>query len=391
MKNLKIVPGIIVLMFITIMQSYGAETDKVITLDNLANVQKYFRSIHIMAMLLLGFGFLMVFVKKYGRTAITATYLLVALAIPLYFLKDSLGILGHASSDIDRIILAEFAGAGLLIATGAVLGRLKLSQYILLGLLFIPAYAFNEWLLLDGGFNIIAQGSFLDTGGSIVIHAFSAIFGFGTIFSLTSEKEYKTNIETDSTSDRFSLLGSMVLWVFWPSFCAALVPTELIPQTVVNVFIALSGSTLATYFASIIFRKKFSVTDIANATLAGGVAIGAASAFASPLSSFIIGALAGILSTFGFAVLQDKIQSKTKKTDSCGVLYLHGLPGLLGGFSVFFAVNEINVRSQLIGIVITIVVALLSGLLVGKIIALAGRVSIPYDDIENLEIEEVEN
>ena len=31
-------------------------------------VQQYNRAIHIMAMLLLGFGFLMVFVKKYGRS-----------------------------------------------------------------------------------------------------------------------------------------------------------------------------------------------------------------------------------------------------------------------------------------------------------------------------------
>ena len=53
-------------------------------------MQKYNRAIHIMAMLLVGFGFLMVFVKKYGRSAITATYLLVSVAIPLYLLKEDL-------------------------------------------------------------------------------------------------------------------------------------------------------------------------------------------------------------------------------------------------------------------------------------------------------------
>jgi ammonium transporter Rh len=47
-----------------------------------------------MAMLIAGFGFLMVFVKKYGRSALTATYLMVSIAIPLYILKDSLGIFG---------------------------------------------------------------------------------------------------------------------------------------------------------------------------------------------------------------------------------------------------------------------------------------------------------
>jgi len=55
-------------------------------LEHVVDVQKYNRAIHIMAMLLAGFGFLMVFVKKYGRSVLTATYLLVSVAIPLYIL-----------------------------------------------------------------------------------------------------------------------------------------------------------------------------------------------------------------------------------------------------------------------------------------------------------------
>ena len=42
----------------------------------------YEKAIHVLAMLLMGFGFLMVFVKKYGYTSITATYLVVALSLP---------------------------------------------------------------------------------------------------------------------------------------------------------------------------------------------------------------------------------------------------------------------------------------------------------------------
>ena len=44
----------------------------------------YEQAIPVLAMLLMGFGFLMVFVKKYGYTSITATYLVVALSLPLY-------------------------------------------------------------------------------------------------------------------------------------------------------------------------------------------------------------------------------------------------------------------------------------------------------------------
>ena len=348
-------------------------------------VQQYVRAIHIMAMLLIGFGFLMVFVKKYGRSAITATFLLVSVSLPLYFLKDSLGIFGGVDSDIERLILAEFGAASLLICAGAVLGRLKMYQYILLGLLFVPYYALNEWLLLSGGLGLIPQGSFVDTGGSVVIHSFGALFGISVAFSMTTKKEYETPIESDATSDRFSLLGSMVLWVFWPSFCAALVAPKDIPITVVNVIIALCGSTLATYIASLKLRGKVSIADIANAALAGGVAIGSTCDKVSPTVAFVIGILAGALSTFGFAVIQNKFQNAIKKVDTCGVLHLHGLPGLFGGFAAMIAVNGISKGAQFKGILVTIALAILSGLIVGKILTLFGRRKVPYIDSEEFE------
>ena len=94
--------------------SVGADS-----LESVVDVQKYNRSIHIMAMLLVGFGFLMVFVKKYGRSAVTATYLLVSVALPLYIAIHSLGVFGEpVDVVIDKLILAEFAAAALLICAG---------------------------------------------------------------------------------------------------------------------------------------------------------------------------------------------------------------------------------------------------------------------------------
>jgi ammonium transporter Rh len=355
-------------------------------LDHVVDVQKYNRAIHIMAMLLAGFGFLMVFVKRYGRSALTATYLLVSVALPLYILKDSLGIFGGSTSEIDSLILAEFAAASLLICAGAPLGRLKMGQYIILALLFIPCYAFNEWILLNNGLGLISSGAFVDTGGSIVIHAFGAIFGLGVIMTMTTNKEIDLPIESNSTSDRFSLLGSMILWLFWPSFCAALVKPELVPHTAINVILALSGATIATYFASISLRGKISAADIANAALAGGVAIGSTCDVASFPAAFIIGILAGVLSTFGFAVLQNKIESVIKGIDTCGVMNLHGMPGLLGGMAAIFIVNGINKGSQMAGIGITIILAVATGFISGKIIAMLGRKTQPYDDIDEFEL-----
>ncbi len=379
-KLIKLVLMCILVYVISAVSLFAAETNIVQIVD----VQKYSRAIHIMAMLLLGFGFLMVFVKKYGRSAATATYLLVSVAIPLYMLKDGMGILGGNNSIIDKLIMAEFAAASLLIAAGAVLGRLKMIQYIILGILFIPAYALNEWVILQNGFGFIK--TFVDTGGSIVIHAFGAVFGLAVAISMTTLKEHKTPIQSDENSNKFSLLGSMVLWMFWPSFCAALVEPANVPATAVNVILALSGSTLATYFATVGFRKKISAADIANAALAGGVAIGSTCDTIAPGGAFIVGILAGVLSTYGFAILQPKLEGLLKKTDTCGVINLHGLPGILGGLAALLVVSGINKSAQLIGILMTLVIAIVTGLIVGKIISLFGRRTIPYDDAEEFEV-----
>jgi ammonium transporter Rh len=282
--------------------------------------------------------------------------------------------------DIDKLIFAEFAAASLLICAGAVLGRLKMVQYIVLGVIFTFVYMLNEWVVTGGGYNMVKAG-FADTGGSIIIHAFGALFGLGVILTMTTSREFTQPIETDASSDRFSMLGSMVLWVFWPSFCAALVAPGMLPRTIANVVLALCGATVATYFATIILRKgKISIGDIANASLAGGVAIGSTCDHANHPAAFVIGLLAGVLSTFGFAVIQGKLQSKLKCIDTCGVLNLHGWPGLMGGIAAIFVVDGIDKENQLKGIVVTIIVALVAGYITGKILSAFGRKAVVYAD-----------
>jgi ammonium transporter Rh len=368
-----------------------ASTETCLAQDGpIADVQKYDRAIQVMAMLLVGFGFLMVFLRRYGRSALTATFLIVSVAVPLYLVLDAWGIFGGANPvEIDRLVLAEFAGASLLICAGACLGRLKMYQYLVLSLLFVPLYMLNEWIITKNGLGIIGSGAFVDTGGSILIHAFGAIFGVGVVIAITNKKETAIPIESDFTSDRFSMLGSMVLWVFWPSFCAALVAPELVPFTAVNVVLALCGSTLATYFVSLGLRHKIMISDIANASLAGGVAIGATCSFANHPTAFLIGILAGTLSTFGFVIIQAKIEKAFRMIDTCGVTNLHGWPGLMGGIAALFVVRGINIGAELAGIGLTILLALIPGYIVGRIILALGRINRHYDDsVEIIDVNE---
>lgn len=95
--------------------------------------------------------------------------------------------------------------------------------------------------------------------------------------------------------------------------------------------------------------------DIQNATLAGGVAMGTCADMGiHPGFALLIGAISGIISVFGFAILQvcffpfsilspsrasiyvsvqGFLENRFRLHDTCGVLNLHGIPGLIGAFS----------------------------------------------------------
>src|SRR4030066_2015284 len=177
------------------LNKYGQEGGMTIA----ENEFMYEKSIHILVMLVVGFGFLMVFVRKYGYTSVTATYLAVALSLPLYMLIRPY-LWGSAAdisiANISMLLFAEFAAASLLIAIGGPLGRINTSQYLLIGLLFTPLYALNEWILLSG--TVIPIGAFLDTAGAVMIHAFGAYFALGLAIMLPLKKEREMGVGTSS-------------------------------------------------------------------------------------------------------------------------------------------------------------------------------------------------
>lgn len=360
--------------------SSGVSAEAVAVLSEARVVAQYNYIIHILAMLLVGFGFLMVFVRRYGFGAVTGTYLVVAVGLPLYILLRANGIFGHQLSPhtLDALLFAELSVATALIAMGAILGRLRVFQYALLALLIVPLYLLNEWLVLDDAIGYTT--GFKDAAGSVVIHAFGAYFGLSMSIVLTTAYQRTKPIESDHTSDRFAMLGSMVLWLFWPSFATALVPLENMPQTVVNTLLALSGATITTYFlSSILHRGKTSMVDMANAALAGGVAIGSVCDVVSSTGAFGIGLLAGAVSVLGYVFLQPVLESKFRLVDTCGVHNLHGMPGLLGGMSAFLVVPDVAI-AQFNGMMITLFIAIVGGLTAGAIIRATGTTREPYED-----------
>ena len=363
----------------------GRTAESSLQFSTIFDTLKYERSIHILAMLLVGFGFLMVFVRKHAYSSLTATFLVVSLAIPLYMIIKSYG--GEKFSmptlSIDTLLFAEFAAASLLIAIGAPLGRLKMDQYLVMGLLFIPAYIFNEWLILESGL----FAGFLDTGGSVVIHAFGAYFGLGVVATTFSKFKNDPVSENNSSSNTLCMVGSMVLWLFWPSFTSAIVAPDRVVLTAINTIFALCGATLATYIFTKLIRGKIEIEDIANAALAGGVAIGSTCDVTTPGFALMIGLAAGAISVVGYSIIAPKIEKLIKGTDTCGVHNLHGMPGIFGGFVAIFITGKIG--TQLGGILTTLVVAFIFGRITGMILPLFGKKQIPYSDEDEFITEHV--
>ena len=123
-------------------------------------------------------------------------------------------------------------------------------------------------------------------------------------------------------------------WVYWPSFngAFALDDGHFKERAIFNTVLSLSACIVSTFAASKLFNEehKLDMVHIQNATLAGGVAVGAAAdLYIHPASALGIGTFAGLLSTIGYTKIQPFLEDKISLADTCGVNNLHGMPNVL--------------------------------------------------------------
>ncbi|XP_054512507.1 ammonium transporter Rh type B isoform X3 [Pan troglodytes] len=135
-------------------------------------------------------------------------------------------------------------------------------------------------------------------------------------------------------SDLFAMIGTIFLWIFWPSFNAALTALGAGQhRTALNTYYSLAASTLGTFALSALVGEdgRLDMVHIQNAALAGGVVVGTSSEMMlTPFGALTAGFLAGTVSTLGYKFFRPILESKFKVQDTCGVHNLHGMPGVLG-------------------------------------------------------------
>lgn len=170
------------------------------------------------------------------------------------------------------------------------------------------------------------------------VHTFGAYFGLAVSKVLTSSpghgkppRKYNSSIYK---SDMFAMVGTLFLWMFWPSFNGALAEDAQQARVAINTVLALTASCFVAFMADVIFRKdhKFDMVSIQNATLAGGVAVGSSSDLViQPWGALVVGAVAGLISVLGYVYISPMLSKIFFLDDTCGVHNLHGLPGIIGG------------------------------------------------------------
>merc|ERR1719267_541384 len=206
------------------------------------------------------------------------------------------------------LIKGDFAAGAVLISFGAVLGKTSPLQMLLVVFFELIFYAVNESI----GAGILSA---VDMGGSIFVHTFGAYFGLAMSWVITRSKIDKATKEetthpkngSDKTSDTFAMIGTIFLWMFWPSFNGALATETQQHRVIINTVLALTASCMITFAMSAIMRhdKKFDMVDIQNATLAGGVAVGSASDLViGPWGAILLGCIGGVVSVLGYTRLQ---------------------------------------------------------------------------------------
>ncbi|GGP79174.1 ammonium transporter [Shewanella ulleungensis] len=242
------------------------------------------------------------------------------------------------------------------------------------GIIWNGNYGFQTWLENQFG------AQFHDFAGSVVVHAMGGWLALVAIYLLGARRGRKPGIAFAPSNIPFLALGSWVLIVGWFGFNVMSAQTldGISGLVAVNSLMAMVGGTVVALVVG-----KNDPGFIHNGPLAGLVAVCAGSDLMHPVGAFVVGGVAGGL----FVWVYTKLQRSNKIDDVLGVWPLHGLCGVWGGIAAGIfgqqalgGLGGVSIRSQLVGSVAGVVVALVGGLIVYGIVNKVASLRLSQED-----------
>ena len=340
----------------------------------------YLKDVHLM--IFIGFGLLYCSLKDHmiSSTALVLFVCIISFEFSLffnYFWNNTFKKKHHNTRypsgfskiklDMEEITQIDFFSTTVLISLGALIGKLTLGQYLVVICCETLFASFNYFLCY------FAIGG-IDTGGSLYIFAFGAIFGFMVSFVLAYDNRFQDimkrsqNNKSSYYSNVISAIGSLFLWLYFPSFNTARIHYDekksvmdiMRYRGIINTYMSMMGSLVATFCTSslVMAEKKFKMEHILRSSYVGGVIIAGSCTFCPfPWTALLIGFFGGIVSVLLMHLATPKeeedisqdnnnpnknqfcynLLSALRMSDTMDVIYTFGIPGILGGiFTTIF-------------------------------------------------------
>jgi ammonium transporter, Amt family len=228
-----------------------------------------------------------------------------------------------------------FAAITPILFIGSVIGRISFKVWLIFVPLWITfAYAVNAFLLWGGGF--WAGKGALDFSGGYVIHLAAGVSGFvaAAVVGPRLKRDREHGVPNNLL---FVSVGAGILWLGWNGFnggdpyfagadaTAAIVNTNLATAVAMMTWIIMDmiggPGRKATFLGGI------------NGMICGLVAITPAAGYVTGVGAIIIGVVAPAVVWFAWNYLS-RVRPFSKVDDALGVVYTHGIAGLLGGLMV---------------------------------------------------------
>ncbi|XP_070954502.1 RH-like protein isoform X10 [Macaca nemestrina] len=334
-------------------------------------------------MAVLGLGFFTSNLRRNSWSSVAFNLFLLALGVQWAILLDSFLSQfspGKVVIKLFSIRLATRSTMSMLISMNAVLGKVNLVQLVVMELVELTVF---------GTMRIVINNIFkIDYGMNMMhIHVFAAYFGLTVAWCLPKPlpKGTEDKYQTTTSPGLFAMLGTLFLWMFWPTFNSALLlnPIER-KNAVFSTYYALAVSAVTAISVSSLAhpRGKINMTYMHNAALAGGVAVSASChVIHSPWIAMVLGLVAGLISIGGAKCLPVCFNRVLGIHESHSVHYTFGLPALLGEITyiVLMALRVVWASSNMIGfqvllstgtLSLAMAMSITSGLLTGLLLNL---------------------
>ncbi|NWH41211.1 RHL protein, partial [Chloropsis hardwickii] len=276
-------------------------------------------------MVVFGFGFFLVVLRRYGFSSTGFNFLLFALGVQCSLLGEDL-LCRAADCSLWSLEKAVVSMIAVVISTGAVLGKANPVQLIVMTLVELTFFYVSR--CINRTFLKVSEHLSL-----MHVHLFGAYFGLALTSRFPEPPPRLDKNRSTPKSELFSVLGTVFVWVFWPSFNSILAVSPFKMGAVLNTYLALAVSAVSAFMLSALTSKdgKFRMAHIRSAVLAGGVTVSyTAHRIQHPWIAMILGLLGTAITILGSHCLQRCFNPALKLHDTSGVHFTFGLPAVLG-------------------------------------------------------------